>query len=326
MILRFLITSIMVMTLPFVVSSAAAKMAAQVAVLPFEIYSGEGTEYLGDTVASELSSQMAEEGQLVLIKQADIKHVLDSRTPPNFNEVTLRRISEKLEADFLVLGSLTRIGDHLSLDVYVFNPSGSPAFSKDFTESKELNSLIEKMAKKINAKVLLMASTHPERNGPALLEEPATEEAEGVKLAMDVEPASSTTIQAEEETLVGRELPKEPVAEKTMEEAEGIKLVMDVELATTTTIQAVEEEEIVGQESPEEQVLKETPAQPIPEADVSSSPPFDSDRPVKITSKKLEADNKRNEVTFKENVVAKQGDMVIFSDAVSYTHLRAHET
>ncbi|MBN2219087.1 MAG: lipopolysaccharide transport periplasmic protein LptA, partial [Kosmotogaceae bacterium] len=253
-----------------------------------------------------------------IIKQADIKHVLDLGSPLNFNEVTLRRISEKLEAHFLVLGSLTRIGDHLSLDVYVFNPSGSPAFSKDFTESKELNSLIEKMARKINANVLLMASTHPELKEPELLEEPAIEKTEEVKLAMDVQPAASTTIQAAEEgEAVGQELAEEQAVEETLEKTEEVKLAMDVQPAASTTIQAAAEEgEAVGQELPEEQEAKETPAEQIPKADVSASSPFDSDRPVKITSKNLEADNKRNEVTFRENVVAKQGDMVIFSDVM----------
>jgi lipopolysaccharide export system protein LptA len=316
MILRFLTISIMVMTLPFIASSAVAKMAAQVAVLPFEIYSGEGTEHLGDTIASELSSQMAEEEQISIIKQADVKNVLDSGLPPNFNEVTLRIISEKLEAQFLVLGSLTRIGDNLSLDVYVFNPSGSPPFSKDFAESKELNSLIEKMARKINAKVLLMASTYPELQEPELIEEQTIEKAEEIKLAMDVQPATPTTIQIEEEgEAVGPVLPEGQVLEETIEKAEEIKLAMDVQPATPTTIQIEEEGEAVGPVLPEGQEAEETLVEQIPEAEVpTSSSPFDSDRPVKITSKSLEADNKRNEVTFKDNVVAKQGDMVIFSD------------
>ncbi len=316
MILRFLTISIMVMTLPFIASSAVAKMAAQVAVLPFEIYSGEGTEHLGDTIASELSSQMAEEEQISIIKQADVKNVLDSGLPPNFNEVTLRIISEKLEAQFLVLGSLTRIGDNLSLDVYVFNPSGSPPFSKDFTESKELNSLIEKMARKINAKVLLMASTYPELQEPELIEEQTIEKAEEIKLAMDVQQATPTTIQIEEEgEAVGPVLPEGQVLEETLEKAEEVKIAMDIQPATPTTIQIEEEGEAVGQVLPEGQEAEETLVEQIPEAEVpTSSSPFDSDRPVKITSKSLEADNKRNEVTFKDNVVAKQGDMVIFSD------------
>ncbi len=316
MILRFLTISIMVMTLPFIASSAVAKMAAQVAVLPFEIYSGEGTEHLGDTIASELSSQMAEEEQISIIKQADVKNVLDSGLPPNFNEVTLRVISEKLEAQFLVLGSLTRIGDNLSLDVYVFNPSGSPPFSKDFTESKELNSLIEKMARKINAKVLLMASTYPELQEPELIEEQTIEKAEEIKLAMDVQQATPTTIQIEEEgEAVGPVLPEGQVLEETLEKAEEVKIAMDIQPATPTTIQIEEEGEAVGQVLPEGQEAEETLVEQIPEAEVpTSSSPFDSDRPVKITSKSLEADNKRNEVTFKDNVVAKQGDMVIFSD------------
>jgi len=110
-------------------------------------------------------------------------------------------------------------------------------------------------------------------------------------------------------------LPEGQVLEETVEKAEEVKLVMDIQPSTSTTIQIEEEGEAVGQVLPEGQVVEETLVEQIPEAEVpTSSSPFDSDRPVKITSKSLEADNKRNEVTFKENVVAKQGDMVIFSD------------
>ncbi len=38
---------------------------------------------------------------------------------------------------------------------------------------------------------------------------------------------------------------------------------------------------------------------------------------MKITAESLEADNKKNTVTFKGNVVAKQGDMVIIADTMT---------
>ena len=133
MILRFLITGIMVMAFPLSASSAANKMAARVAVLPFEVYSGEGTEYLGNTIARELSSRIATEGQITVVDQATIESAMGGEAAPNFNEDVLRRISEKLGAHFLVLGSLTMISRNLSLEVYIFNPSCTHPFYKYFT-------------------------------------------------------------------------------------------------------------------------------------------------------------------------------------------------
>ena len=304
MILRFLITGIMVIALPLSASSTANKWAARVAVLPFEVYSGEGTEYLGNTIARELSSRIATEGQITVVDQATIESALGGETTPNFNEDTLRRISEKLGAHFLVLGSLTRISRNLSLDVYIFNPSGTPPFSKDFSEGRELNSLIRKMAGEIRIKVSLIASAHPELQKPELIEEAALEKTEKVKLAMDVHPSTSTTVQMEEGELVGQVLPEGQVREEILVEQ----------------IPEVEEEskEIIASALPKtdlKQVVKQPDDVVKKESKKKSTPsPFTSDKPIKITSDNLEADNKRNEVIFKGNVAAKQGDMVIFSD------------
>jgi lipopolysaccharide export system protein LptA len=54
--------------------------------------------------------------------------------------------------------------------------------------------------------------------------------------------------------------------------------------------------------------------------DKSFSSPFSTLKPVKITSKTMEADNKRNMVTFKGDVVVKQEDIVIFSDTMKVSY------
>jgi TolB-like protein len=113
---------------------------ARVAVLPFEVYTNASTASLKDTIANELSSHLAQEEGIAVVDQTRIKDILDSKTPFSFNEVALRSIAEKLEVPFLVLGSMTKIGENLSLDTYLFTTQGSSSFSKDFTEGKNLNS------------------------------------------------------------------------------------------------------------------------------------------------------------------------------------------
>jgi len=297
------------------IPSAKATMSLRIAVLPFEVYSDESTEYLRRTIAKELSSQMAAERQIEIVDQATIKDVLGSEPPINFNEAILKRVSDKLEAHFLVLGSLTRISENLSMDIYVFNSQGPPPFSKDFTEGKELNSLIRKMARKINAKVLLMARNYPELQEPEPLEK-----AEVTGPEEELSPSDGQTYlsdsahdgeegeeekpvvsegQVREETLVAQ-LPATETDEETAEVGEE-----PTEKSTVAMLPKTDPGELT--EKPKDSLKKERKKE-------SASSPFASEKPIKITSNNLEADNKRNMVTFKGNVVAKQESMVIFSD------------
>jgi len=303
MILRFLTATITLIVFSFGVSSVVAKMTAKVAVLPFEVYSNESTDYLRNTIAKELSFQIATEEQIVIVDQATIKNLLDDESVFNFNESTLKKISEKLKAHFLVLGSLTKINKSLSLDIYIFNSLGEPPFSKDFVEGKELNSLIREMAQKISAKVLLIAGRYPELQETEIIAKVTHEEAEDEGPAVDTQSALSSSAHIKEEKVTSHLLTSDQVTEEAL-----------VEEVSETKAEDEESKEVkvsMLQQSGLKEIAKQS--KDIPKKKSTSSP-FTSDRPIKITSKTLEADNKRNMVTFKGDVVAKQDDMVIFSD------------
>ena len=315
MILRFLISSITLIVFFFGASTTIAKMTAKVAVLPFEVYSDESPEYLKDTLAKEISSQVAIEEQIVVVDQATVKKILDSESPFNFNEFTLKDISEKLQVHFLVFGSLTKINNNLSLDIYVFDSLGDPPFSKDFVEGNELNSLIRGMARKIRAKVMLIAGRYPELQEPEIIAKVVSPEMEEEKATVDSKPSVSDSVQTEGEEEEGVEdqlLPGDQIVEEILVE----------EIPETKG----EEKREAGEEREEEVEVAMLPQEEMEEVverpkdapkKKSSSAPFASNKPVKITSSTMEADNKRSKVTFKGNVVAKQADMVIFSDKMT---------
>ena len=308
---RFLTASITLIAFSFGASTAVAKMTAKVAVLPFEVYSDESPDHLRDTIAMELSYQVATEEQIVVVDQANVKKLLESEAPFNFNEFTLKDISEKLQVHFLVFGSLTKINSNLSLDVYVFDSLGDPPFSKDFVEGNELNFLIRGMARKIKAKVLLIAQRYPELKEPVVVAKATPEEEDEVKATVDTEPSVSGPVQKEEveETVTSQLLPVDSIREETLvEEIPKTKRKEEVEA------EEKREEDVEVAMLPQEEVVEQTKDAPKKK---SRSAPFASDKPVKITSSTLEADNKRNKVTFRENVIAKQGDMVIFSDLMT---------
>jgi lipopolysaccharide export system protein LptA len=313
MILRLLIATSTLIAVSLSTSVAATAMTVKVALLPFEVYSDEGTEYLKNTIAKELSLVIESGDKIAMVDQETMQRVLEREAPLNVNEFTLKKIAEKLQTQFVVFGSVTKINTTLSLDVYVFDSRGDPPFSKDFVEGSELNSLIRGMAQKISAKVLLLASKYPEFQPPEVIAQLPRNTIEEEKPVPEETPSPSPPEERGGEVTTGHLLPEDRVREESLkkEVPEG---------APEAARGEGEKEVMVSSLPPEEE--REARGRLPGEASKKKSPstPFASDKPVQITSNTLEADNKGNRVTFKGNVVAKQDDMVIFSDLMTVNY------
>ena len=394
MILRQLLSSIAILSLLMFTSLVQAAGITRVAVLPFEVYSNVRSTGLEKIITQDLSMHIAEEGQITVVDQPTITTLLDKSTP-TFSQSALLGIAEKLEADFLVLGSVTKIGENLSLDTYLFNARGTPSFSKDFTEGKNLTVLLKKMGTKISSQVIQTARSYREAQEPEekivfkkpgdtepaepaavdstelpefqTREEEAVEERvvanaetgelETVPQPLDSEEGDDQPLGSLEEEAAGevfieevrQEAPAVTVAGEEVVEERVVAYAETDELETVAQPQALDTKEDDDQPSeipaeeaiPESTLLTETADEEDTTATVallpktkparadktekerkgkSFSSPFSTVKPVKITSKSMEADNKRNMVTFKGSVVVKQEDMVIFSDIMEVTY------
>ncbi len=379
MIFRQLLFNLAILILLGATSFAQTAEPVRVAVLPFEIYSNIRSAGLQKMIAEDLSRNIADEGQVNLVDYATVTTLLDKSTP-TFSQSALLEIAEKLEADFLVLGSVTKIGDNLSLDTYLFNPLGTPSFSKSFAEGKNLNALLKEMGTKINSQVLKSVlsyqKTQEEPEEPAAEEEVAkgpvvpyaetgsSEDGSQPSGSLKEEPPGEiVTEEAGEEAFPGavdEETKEEPVIieEQEAESPEESVLAyadtksgefagqpdnldrhedipqpsstlteeadrkMGVEEAGQKASPAVEGKEdktttVARLKEPDREETDSTEKEP---EDKSFSSPFSTLKPVKITSKTMEADNKRNMVTFKGDVVVKQEDIVIFSDTMKVSY------
>jgi len=314
MIMQLFTAVIMLITLLHA-SSAPAAAAARVAVLPFEIYSDESSASLKDIIARDLSAQLAADKKLEVVDQTQVRDVMADRASLTFNEITLRTISEKLDAPFLVLGSMTRIGVNMSLDTYIFNADSTPAFTKAFSEGKNLDAVTREMAVKVNAHILKaappieeeaavppekIAATRPETDRP---EKPVQEQnllEEGVD-ADAGEAAAAPGPEAEKPAIT----PAPP--EAAPREPAPVIASLPRDEAAAEPPRDKREEDREKQKDKKDKKDREGPL----------SSPFASSKPVKITAESLEADNKKNTVTFKGNVVAKQEDMVIVADTMT---------
>jgi len=355
MILRRLLLSIIILNLLVFTPPAQAGETARVAVLPFEIYSDVNSTALQTIISKDLSMYIAKEEQVAVVDHQTITTLLD-KSSPGFSKPALLSIAKKLEADFLVLGSITKIGENISLDTYLLNTRGTPSFSKDFTEGKNLTVLLNKMGTKISSQVLQVVRSYQE------LQE--TEEQIVFKKPEETKPVEPAAV-------AGSELPEFESRNEEDLEAPPVVYAETDELEPAAPVQAPDSESGDDQpfetpaiaESGEEfieEIQQEVPPLAVPEedrpeavvwpetedegdkaatvallpktereeidraeqepADKSFSSPFSTVKPVKITSKSMEADNKRNMVTFKGSVVVKQEDIVIFSDIMKVSY------
>jgi len=98
--------------------AAAAPVRVVVAVLPFEVHSEKPLAYLESSLADLLSTRLEASGRVQVVQSVTVRETLIA-WPGEKTEDVLRRIARELKADWVVVGSLTELAGHYSLDVRV---------------------------------------------------------------------------------------------------------------------------------------------------------------------------------------------------------------
>jgi len=141
----------------------------KVAILPITIHSPESLDYLRDGFYAMFSSRMELEGRVSVMEKAAVKKAL-SQFSGEIDSGSAKKLGETLGADFVVFGSLTKLGDSASLDLQVLEVKGEKAPSAVYVQAKKLEEIIgqvDVLARKVDEKIL----GYP--LGPAVAEKPA---------------------------------------------------------------------------------------------------------------------------------------------------------
>jgi TolB-like protein len=88
----------------------------KVAILPFMIYSQENLDYLREGIYDILTSRITVEGRIVVMERTIVERALYEEKPIRLDEAAATKIGMRVGADYIVLGSLTKIGNYISLD------------------------------------------------------------------------------------------------------------------------------------------------------------------------------------------------------------------
>lgn len=132
-----------------------AKDKYNIAVLPFTVHSGENLDYIRQGVRDMLSSRLSYHDRLVLTNKEAVAKLLQDKK--DLSAADIRELGRVLEADYVVWGSITKIGANLSLDGRLFDVAAEKSVLSDFYQCNSFDDVIPKLnefAQNINSHIL----------------------------------------------------------------------------------------------------------------------------------------------------------------------------
>jgi len=297
---------LMMMVLLYKTVSAEKGIPVRLAVAPLEVYSAVTETKLGNDFAVMLSDKLALNPYIYLCDIEDVQSVIKA-DGSHFDSEHLKKIAKILGANFVLFGSVTKINEYHSIDVQLFNVFPPEEYSKAFVEGADIELMVESLASKIEADILEKAEYIP------LSQRMNVKAKDDLKVDEDFIFAMENEIGEEKK---GFKTEEKPVENKILSKVEAEeKPVLEEALATeenkTEKEQIAESNISESDDSNKKEVSDVEVKKPKKKIDGKS---FNFDRPVNINSDSLQYDNSANRIIFDGNVVARQGDIVMFAD------------
>lgn len=136
---------------------ADEKTKLNVAILPWKVNSTEKLDYIKDALYDMVSSRMAAEKHLAILKESSVKNVFSKYENDKITEDVIRKIGGELGADYVVYGSLTVLGETISLDARVISAKREEPPIQSTSQGRTIESLIPAVSHltlDLNAKIL----------------------------------------------------------------------------------------------------------------------------------------------------------------------------
>jgi TolB-like protein len=152
--MNFLKTAILTLLLAFFTTTVFAA-AKTVAILPFKVNAEKDLSYLRDGVYDMLSSRLQRAGDVEVMNRQVVEKALPA-APGVGTEAAARDFGKKLGADFVLFGSITALGNSISLDSKMVDVGAAKPTVNFFDQSEDAGGIITKinaMAADINAKM-----------------------------------------------------------------------------------------------------------------------------------------------------------------------------
>jgi TolB-like protein len=142
---KSIITALGILLVMATISSSGAQQAKTIAILPFAVNSSENINYIRDGIWDMLISRVTVAGKTEVLSKTSVLDAMDKQKK-DLTQSDVSAIGKRLKADFVVWGSLTKIGDSISLDGKLLDVASSQSPVTLFDQTKGMNEVIPKIS------------------------------------------------------------------------------------------------------------------------------------------------------------------------------------
>jgi len=132
-------------TVLLVVATVWAKEKYTVTVLPFSLHSAENIEYVRQGIGDMLMSRIAVPDKIEVTRRDVVQDVLKKSGAKELNLTDVQSIGRQLKSDYVVWGSITKIGNSISIDGKLIDITGGKSDVGIFSQSQTLDEVIPKI-------------------------------------------------------------------------------------------------------------------------------------------------------------------------------------
>ncbi|MBW2092318.1 MAG: outer membrane protein assembly factor BamA [Deltaproteobacteria bacterium] len=138
MVKRIVLFTALLLLLP---GLAHATKTVRVGVLPFTVYGKEDLNFLRTGIQEMLNNQFLDHG-VNAVSKADVQRVLGARAFTEVSEQSAREFGRALDVDYIIYGSLTKIGRSISVDARIVDTFGLKRTTAVFVQGEGLENLV----------------------------------------------------------------------------------------------------------------------------------------------------------------------------------------
>ncbi len=116
-----------------------------VTVLPFSTHSAENIDYLKDGIGNMLSSRIAVPGKINVTTQNAVLQEMKKTKSRDLNLADVYNIGKNLKSDYVVWGSITKIGSSISIDGKLVDINANKSDVNIFAQSQNIDDVMPKI-------------------------------------------------------------------------------------------------------------------------------------------------------------------------------------
>jgi TolB-like protein len=129
----------------------------KVAIIPFKINSPEKLDYLEGAIYDMIASRLSVDENVAVLERSTVVHALGKDYETSMTVDNAEALGKRLGADYVILGSLTKLGEAFSIDAKMFSVAKKEQSTAVYAQGSGLDALIPKInefARNMNFKIL----------------------------------------------------------------------------------------------------------------------------------------------------------------------------